>query len=241
MWTGARREASGGQGLRAPAPAQGISSLDPFCGSSMVGLLRMMGGAAAGRRRGGAVRALREGAAGAQMLHIVLNGCRWGPEALQLCRWTNSHLHVQRLSECFRAIYAHAKQRSPSRFADTHTARNNPSSPPHAHPQPLTAAAQAPRDKCGDFAEGCFRCKRKFRQPSATGAAPIAAAIPTATEREGVRGKATRIWLSPGGFPPLSTRESGLPAAIPILLQPNGNTHHSTSNSTQQKKQQATK
>ena len=44
---------------------------------------------------------------------------------------------------------------------------------PHAFFQAGAAAAQPTKEQCGDFAEDCFRCKRKFRQSSATGAAPL--------------------------------------------------------------------
>ena len=107
------QSASGEQGLRANAPAQGISSLDPFCGGGSVDLLRVTGSAAAGRRRGGAVRALREGAVGALMRCMAFSGHRWGQEALQLFRRINSRLYVQRLTVYFSTLYRHTKTTQP--------------------------------------------------------------------------------------------------------------------------------
>ena len=53
----------------------------------------------------------------------------------------------------------------------------------------------------------------------------IAAAHATPRRQEGVRGE-TPFCVSPGGFPPISTRESGLPAAGQACL---GESTHSTS------------
>ena len=55
------------------------------------------------------------------------------------------------------------------------------------------AAAQPAKEQCGDFAEDCFRCRRKFRQSSATRAAPNAAAQLTFQGPEGSGGKPGRL------------------------------------------------
>ena len=47
-------------------------------------------------------------------------------------------------------------------------------------------------------------------KPSATGAAPGAAASPTCPGEQGGTGGKRQLSLPPGGFAPLSTRESGL-------------------------------
>ena len=88
--------ASVGQGLQYGGPPagrgcaplhlrKGFHPLTHFCGGGMVGLMRLMGGAAVGRRRGGAVRALREGAADTPMRGMAFSVRRWGQEALQPC------------------------------------------------------------------------------------------------------------------------------------------------------------
>ena len=138
-------------------------------------------------------------------------------------------------------LQTHKNDAAPHCVVESHTARNNPASPPLAHPKPLTAAAQAAEDKCGDFAEGCFRCKRKFKQPSATGAAPLCSRD---THRNGARG-------GPGESHAHLAFPRRLSAAFDARKRPprnnthpaatEGSTNHSTSNSAQQKKQQATK
>ena len=78
------------------------------------------------------------------------------------------------------------------------------------HKSPGAAAAQQTRKQCGEFAEGRFRCKRKFKRPSATRAAPGRSRARNKQGRRGGPGESP--FDSPGGFPPISPGESGLPS-----------------------------
>ena len=82
---------------------------------------------------------------------------------------------------------------------------------PRGSPLPHAAAAQLAREQCGDFAEDRFRCKRKFRRSSATGAAPGRSRVTDSLRRRRGTG-GNRFSIPPSGFPPLSTGESGLSA-----------------------------
>ena len=73
--------------------------------------------------------------------------------------------------------------------------------------------------------EDCFRCKRNFRQSEATGDANVRSRISTPMVQRGGPGEKSTIF-SPGGFAPLSTRESGPQAAIRCCLSASA---HSTS------------
>ena len=82
-----------------------------------------------------------------------------------------------------------------------------------AHPSPHlpAAAAQDARKQCGDFAGDSFRFSGNSKESPATGAAPHGSRY-TNPQRSG-RGPGGRAFSRPpGGFAPLSTRESGLRA-----------------------------
>ncbi len=127
---------------------------------------------------------------------------------------------------------SHAQPAPQSPGATTHPKEAPKGQPPrrrpvkrqsHAQPapqKPRSGCRSTPKEQCGEFAEGRFRCKRKFRRPSATRAAPGRS---RATDSKGTRwgpgGNAFRF--RPGGFPPLSTGESGLPATQKTKQQQN--------------------
>jgi len=76
---------------------------------------------------------------------------------------------------------------------------------------PPAAAAQDARKQCGDFAGDSFRFSGNSKESPATGAAPHGSRY-TNPQRSG-RGPGGRAFSRPpGGFAPLSTRESGLRA-----------------------------
>ena len=62
------------------------------------------------------------------------------------------------------------------------------------HKSPGAAAAQQTRKQCGEFAEGRFRCKRKFKRPTATRAAPGRS---RARNKQGRRGGPGVRWSNP--------------------------------------------
>ena len=81
--------------------------------------------------------------------------------------------------------------------------------------QPPAAAPKPPKDPVRRLCRGLRPQRGQFKQSSATRAAPNAAAFPTAWNPDGGPGGIAALAIPPGGFAPLSTRESGHLLAAP--------------------------
>ena len=83
------------------------------------------------------------------------------------------------------------------------------------------------KNPCGDFAEDSFRVKRKFKGILCNQSRPECSRLPDRMEpQRGAPGGSAKWALPPGGFPPLSTRESGPTARCTLQQQKKGQPHH---------------
>ena len=74
---------------------------------------------------------------------------------------------------------------------------------------------------CGEFARACFRVQRRFKASLSKQSRQTGAARPSRHGPGGAPGGIACFAIPPGGFPPLSTRESGSQATGRVNLQNN--------------------